>query len=174
MKKLFIIIGTMLIIIILMQIQINLLNDFSILGVIPNIGIVFVCALGIVDGKSLGALIGASYGLLVDVTFGRALGVFTIMYLIIGMMAGYLKNKISKDNKLSLVFMVFFTTIVFEVINSIISTMLYNIDFDFFYLIKIIAIEEVYNMFITFVLFRPLIYWGEYINRSMDSYYLLH
>ena len=164
----------MLIIIAAMMIQINLLNNFKILGVIPNIGIVLVCALGIVDGTHVGGVTGLVYGLIVDINFGKSVGVFMMLYLIIGVIAGYLKNKISKDNKLSLVFMVLITTIIFELINCGVSVMLYGTEFSFIYLMKVIFIEEAYNMFITFVLFRPLIYWGEYINRSMDSYYLLH
>ena len=174
MKKLIIIIGSMLIIILLFLAQINLLNTTPLFGVIPNVGIVFICAFGMSAGSSIGAAFGLSYGFLADIVFGRTFGIYTLLYLLIGVLSGFLNNKISKDNKLSLVLMVLIFTAFFEICTSIISVVLYKVDFNFLYLIKVIAIEEVYNMFLTYILFRPFIYFGEMINRTRDSYYLLH
>ncbi len=70
--------------------------------------------------------------------------------------------------------MVLFFTALFEICLSIFSTVLYKIDFNIGYLLKVIIVEELYNMFLTYILFRPFIYWGELINRTRDSYYLLH
>ncbi len=97
-----------------------------------------------------------------------------VLYSIIGIASGYVRNQISKDNRLSLIFMVVTSTIVFEFISICFNVMAFNIDFSFVYLLKVILIEVCYNMFITFMLFRPLMFWGEIINRSRDSYYLLH
>ena len=70
--------------------------------------------------------------------------------------------------------MVFAGTIIFEVLTCLISTLLFKTSINYLYLLKVIGIEEIYNMFLTFILYRPLVFWGEYINRTRDSYYLLH
>ena len=174
MKKVLIVIITIITMIILITIQAYLLNELTILGIASNIGIVFVCALGIASGSFVGATSGAFYGLFVDIMFGKALGFFLLLYLLIGILAGYLKSTISKENKYALSVMVFIGTALFEIITCVFSTVLYKTNLDLIYLVKVIAIEEIYNMFLTFILYRPFAFWGEYINRSRDSYYLLH
>ena len=174
MKKAIIIAGSMLIIIISLLIQINFLNYINAFGVIANIGIVVVCAIGISAGSYTGGVVGFIYGLLSDIFFSKTLGVYVLLYLAIGLFAGYFKNKISKDNKMSLALTVLIGTMLFESALCVFSIAIGNISFNGYYLLKVIIIEILYNLFITYMLFRPLIYWGELINRSRDSYYFLH
>ncbi len=96
------------------------------------------------------------------------------LYFAVGIASGFVKTKISKDNRLSLIFMVITSTIAFEIISNIFNMAIYGIEFEILYLLKVVIIEVLYNMFITYMLFRPLMYWGEMINRSRDGYYLLH
>ena len=174
MKKVIVILISMLIIFCTILIQTNFLNNLPFLGIVPNVGLVLVCALGITAGPTIGGVCGVSYGVIIDSFFGRAFGIFALLYLIVGIGSGYLKNTISKDNKMSLIFMVLIGTAFFEICTYIFSIVIYKIDTDFLYLLKVIVIEEIYNMFLTYVLFRPLVFWGETINRTRDGYYLLH
>ena len=70
--------------------------------------------------------------------------------------------------------MVFAGTIIFEILTAILSSILFETSINYIYLLKVVCIEEIYNMFLTFIMYRPLVFWGEYINRTRDSYYLLH
>ncbi len=129
---------------------------------------------GIISGSTIGGVCGAFYGLLCDIFFGKTIGINITMYLLIGISAGYFKNIISKDNQLSLVLMVSISTFLFEMAMAFVSCFLYNYDFRTMYFLKIVFFEEIYNIFLTYVFFWPLAMWGEAINRSKDSYYLLH
>ncbi len=164
----------MLIVILFFLIQINFLNYVPLFKVIPNAGIILICALGIVSGSEVGGACGGFYGILCDLFFGKTLGIYFMLYFLIGISAGYFKDLISKDNKLSLGLMVALSTFLFEIFLCIISHFLYGYEINLKYLLRVIIFEELYNMFITYVVFWSLISWGEAINRSKDSYYLLH
>lgn len=160
--------------ILILFLQSNFLNEFSLYGIIPNAGIVLVCALGIVSGEFVGGLSGVVYGMFVDIAFGKTIGLFLLLYFLIGICAGFLKNTFSKENKYALSLMVFAGTIIFEILTAILSSILFETSINYIYLLKVVCIEEIYNMFLTFIMYRPLVFWGEYINRTRDSYYLLH
>ncbi len=87
MKKAIIIIGSMLIILLLFLAQINLLNTTPLFGITPNVGIVFICALGMSAGSSIGGAFGFCYGFLYDVVFGRTFGVYSFLFLLIGVLS---------------------------------------------------------------------------------------
>ena len=174
MKKPVVFLITMLITILFLLIQINLLNTLPAFGIISNVGIVLISAIGITAGSNIGGLVGGFYGLIIDAFFSKTLGIFLALYILVGIISGYLMNKISKDNKMSLALVVVINTLFFELSLCFFTCSLYEISFNFLFLLKVILIEELYNIFLTYILFRPLIYWGEIINRSRDSYYLLH
>ena len=66
--------------ILILFLQSNFLNEFSLYGIIPNAGIVLVCALGIVSGEFVGGLSGVVYGMFVDIAFGKTIGLFLLLY----------------------------------------------------------------------------------------------
>lgn len=154
--------------------QINLLNSLPAFGIIANCGVVLISALGIVAGGYIGSVVGFFYGFACDLIFSKTLGVYTVTYLLIGILAGYLQNRISKDNKFSMSLMVVINTLLFELLLCFFAVFVNKMEFSFLFLAKVIVVEELYNIFLTYILFRPLIFWGEIINRSRDSYYLLH
>ena len=174
MKKPVVFLITMLITILFLLMQINFLNTLPAFGIISNIGIVLISAIGITAGSNSGGLLGAFYGIVIDAFFSKTLGIFFLLYILVGIISGYLKNNISKDNKMSLALMVVINTLMFELSLCFFTCYLYGTPFNFLFLLKVIIIEELYNIFLTYIFFRPLIYWGEIINRSRDSYYLLH
>ena len=155
-------------------IQMKLLNNYPAFGVNPNIGVVLISCIGVVSGTVFGSCIGAFYGLLFDISFGKTLGVHALLFMLIGAISGLFKSKISIDNRFSLVIMVILNTLIFEAILCFVSCLLYSIQIDWLYLGKVILVEEFYNIFLTFVLYKPLIFWGDVLNKSQSSYYILH
>ena len=117
-----------------------------------------------------GGVTGAFYGLLIDTFCGKTLGVYFALFLILGAISGLFKNKISTNNKLSLAFMIIFGTVMIETIYVWFNKLSFGIDVTLLYYLKVVFLEIIYNMFLTYILFNPFIFWGEIINRSRNAY----
>ena len=173
MKKVIVGFVTFLMILLLIIIQNNFLNEFPLFGVYSNVGILFICVIGIVAGEYVGLAVGGVYGLLQDISFGRSLGESLVSFLIIGICAGYLKKMISLDNQLSLILIIVVLTFLFEIIQMLTFGLLYGFDFEILYFVKVVLLEIIYNIFIGYVFYKPFMLWGEVINRSRKGYYSL-
>ena len=170
MKRLLVWLSTFLFIILIILFQINFLDKISLFTVIPSIGVVFVSAIGIVSGANVGGFVGGTYGLLVDTFCGKALGIYFFLYLVLGVISGLFKNKMSTNNKLSLAFMVVFGTAFVETSYVLLNKIAYRIDVSMFSFLKVLLLEEIYNLILTYILFRSFMLWGEIINRSKNIY----
>lgn len=171
MKKIVSIIITILTIILLILIQSNILNNLPLFGIIPNIGIAFVAITGILAGEKIGVMVGTVYGLLADCYFERTLGIYLGLFILLGYVSGRIQNKIAKDNKLGYVFLISGATIIFELVRFNLGIMFFNYEFELLYLIKVILLEIIYNIFLTIIFYRPFAFWGETLNRSRKGYY---
>lgn len=171
MKKVVSIIITFLTIILLILIQSNILNNLPLYGIIPNVGIAFVAITGILAGEKVGILVGATYGLLADCYFERTLGIYLGLFMLLGYISGKIQNKIAKDNRLGYVILISASTIIFELVRFNIGLMFLNYEFELLYLIKVILLEIIYNIFLTIIFYRPFAFWGEILNRSRKGYY---
>lgn len=56
MKKFFVVVGTILIIVLFLWLQVNFFNNIKLFGVIPNIGIVLIVSIGMSAGKNIGLI----------------------------------------------------------------------------------------------------------------------
>lgn len=153
--------------------QINVLNEIPLLGVKPNIGIVLIVTLSTLCGQGIGISIGIVYGLLSDVLFGKAFGIYILLYFLVGFFCGKMSKGFSKENRTAIVMITSVTTILFEIVSSIIFTMVYGYEMEFISVIKVVLLEGIYNIFITRLLYRFLCSLSETINKGKRSYYLL-
>lgn len=72
--------------------QSTLFSQFNIGGTVPNILLVCVAALGFLQGRRFGLWAGFLSGLLVDVFFGRLIGLYALMYMLVGYSNGFFKR----------------------------------------------------------------------------------
>ena len=154
-------------------IQLNILNLIPLFGVVANIGIVFVVSLGIFSGQKIGIAVGIVYGLFMDILFGKALGIYTLLFFLIGFFCGKISKGFSKDNKSSVIMIVAITTLIYEVLCYFMFMLIYGYDLAWFSTIYTIILECIYNIFIATLLFRPFSFLSEIINKGKRSYYLL-
>ena len=131
MKKVLMTGVTFVVILITIWFQINFLNSIPLVGINANIGIVLIAGLGLVSGKSIGGIAGTIYGLLIDIALYRTLGIYTFLYALTGMIAGFLNNNFSKENKISMVMLILLITTCFEIIVYSLNIILKQFDFDF-------------------------------------------
>lgn len=153
--------------------QINVLNEFELFGAKPNIAIVVIVGIALLSGKIPGMLTGMAYGLIYDVTFGKAMGVYTMIYALAGFLLGRYSNGFSKENRLSVIYMVGIITAMVEVIIYLIFIILYGYTFEIFAPLLLIIKEAVYNMILARIIYSLLASFSEIINKCKNSYYLL-
>lgn len=153
--------------------QINVLNVIPLFGVVPNIGIVLIVALGILCGQKTGIIVGTLYGIIMDILMGKAFGIYTLLFFLIGFFCGRISYGFSKENKSSIMMIVAVTTVIYEALCLMMFVIVYKYDLSLFSSILTIALECLYNVFIALVFFKPLSFLSEIINKGKKSYYLL-
>lgn len=153
--------------------QANLLEMIPLDGTSANIGIILIASLGLICGKFIGGITGAIYGLLYDISFGRAVGIYTGMYILVGVVSGTLNKNFSKDNKMSMILLISIITAIFETALYLFFVVVRNYDFELQGMLFIIVKELIYNTLLILILYKFLIWYGEMINKSKNSYYLL-
>ena len=174
MKKFFVCILTIIVIILFLFMQINIFNYFSLFGVIPNIGIILVIAISMCAGKNIGAIVGVVYGALFDCAFETNFGVYTLMIGLLGYLVGFLKGNLALDNQISLFIIVSISTVIIETFNLLFLNFKSSFfDVNYLYIIKVMSLESIYNIFLTFIMYKPLMALGDIINRSRRAYYEL-
>ena len=173
MKKILITFVTFFVICFSIWFQSNFLNSIPLAGVIANLGIVLIAGVGLVSGKVLGGVIGFVYGLLIDITIYQSLGLYVLLYSLTGIIAGFLNHKFSKDNKISMIMLILFTTIIFESLLYLFNVLVNRFEFQLKFWFFTIVLETMYNILLTVLFYRPITFLGDLLNRCKNSYYLL-
>ena len=151
--------------------QLNLFNIVPLFGIKANIGIVLVVALSILCGLRIGISVGIVYGLLLDCLLEKSVGIFTLLFFLVGFFCGKASNRFSKENKTSIILITAGTTIIFEILSYMFFVVNYKYDIDIFHIIKTIIIEVIYNVIISMLCFRAFTWLADGLNRENKSYY---
>lgn len=173
MKKVLVGIIVFLVIIFLLLLQINLLNVVTLFGASANIGIILVSIIGVMCGTTVGIMVGSSYGLMIDIIAGKSIGLYMLLYMLLGYLCGKVGKGFSKESKMTMTIITVIATALFEIATYVVCVMVYKYEKSFIMLIFTILKEAIYNMIIALILFKPLSVLAEIINKSKDSYYLL-
>lgn len=173
MKKVLMVIITFIIICLSIWFQMTFLNSIPLSGVVANFGIVLIAGLGLVSGKFVGGIIGGVYGLLIDLAFARGIGLYVTLYALVGIISGYLNNSFSKGNKISMIMLILICTSFFEIVAYLFNILLNGFELDIKILIIKLVLESMYNILLTVLFFKPIVFYGELLNKTKNSYYLL-
>lgn len=82
-------VGVLIEILVLYLLQTSVFTSFALAGVVPNLLLVLVCAVGFMRGRIPALLTGFVSGLVLDCTFGNIIGAYALIYMTIGYLAGY-------------------------------------------------------------------------------------
>ena len=139
------------------MLQTTLLHYAAIVGVIPNILIVFVIITGLLRGNIEGGTVGFFAGLATDMLFGGILGFYALLGLYLGIAAGSVSRRLFRENLLVAVFFTFVYSGLYEsliyVINNIMSGNMHYL----YALTAVILPESIYNSVIALLMFPLLI-----------------
>lgn len=146
--------------------QINLFNWFNIYGVSPNLFIILVLIIGLFIGKKVGFTLGIILGIYIDVINGKIFGQTALMLGIVGLLGEYLDKSFSKESRITLMFMVASTTIIYEVGIYIINIIKLGSSIELTAAFKILAIETIYNTIITIIMYPIIQKSGEELENT--------
>ena len=177
MKKFLINIALILIGFIIYFLQANFFSWFTIFGIKPNLFIIYILFIGLFGNRGMGIIYGSITGIFLDLLFEEKIGVNLIALSLIGIIATIFDKNFSKDSRITIMFMVFGTTIIFEIISYFTRYILYSINVEVLNFIKILLVEIVYNILITIVVYPLIQKFGYYIeneykgNRILTRYF---
>ncbi len=119
----------------------------------PNLFVIFILFIGLFYNKIAGVTYGIACGILLDLFIGRKVGISAIMLGAVGLIGGIFDKNFSKESRITIMIMVIISTIVYEAGAYGIGYFIYAYSFEIFEFIKILAIECLYNVIITIILY---------------------
>ena len=109
---------------------------------------------------------GAVYGIFLDLLYETRVGVNLIGLVIVGLIAILFNKNFSKDSRLTVMFMVFGTTILFETITYFTRYIIYSSNIEIGTFIRILLVEVIYNLMLTIIIYEPMQRYGYYIENT--------
>ena len=146
--------------------QSNFFNWFTIAGVKPNLFIIYILFIGLFGTKSMTIIYSSVFGIILDFLFEEKVGINLIGLIIIGVIAMIFNKNFSKDSRITIIFMVFISTLVFELISYFMNYILYSINLEILYFIRILVVEIVYNILIVTIIYPLVQKFGYYIENE--------
>lgn len=157
--------------------QSNFFSWFSIAGVKPNLFVIYILFIGLFGNKGMGIIYGAGAGIFLDLLFNEKVGQNLLGLALIGIIATLFDKNFSKDSRITIMFMVFGSTVIFEVVSYFINYIMYSVNIEIVNFIRILVIEVVYNILITIIIYPLMQKFGYYIeneykgNRILTRYF---
>ncbi len=123
----------------------TLLNGISILGVTPNLFIVYISIICFLAYKLDGIIISAIFGFILDVLTARYIGVYTVLFLIAAYFVSSLSEKVFNEPRFYVQAIITFVVSVF--VNSFyyLIVILMSNKYSFGYAVFVVFLEAVYN-----------------------------
>lgn len=166
MKKVSIAIGLILSFLIVYLLQSNFFSWFNLAGVRPNLFVILVLSIGLFTGRGFGSAFGILFGLSLDFFIGKSIGISAIMLGIIGFLGGYLSKNFSKDSRITMMIMILFATLIYEIGTYMFNYFINSVNIELFYFVKVLLIELVFNLLITIVIYPLIMKFGYKIEEN--------
>ncbi len=155
-----------LLIIVCFTLQVTVFKALEIASVSPNLLIVLVAAIGFMKGKREGIIVGFLSGAIVDIYFSHILGLYALLYMIIGYFNGWFKREFFPDDIKLPMILIALSDFLLNILIYI-SMFLSHGDLKFiYYLVNIIVPELVYTLVVSIVLYLVILK----INQRLESY----
>lgn len=127
----------------------TLFQYFSIFGVVPNTTLVIIVCFALFSNKNKGAIYGFVIGIMHDMLYGQALGVYALIYMLIGYFIGLINRKVFKDNLIISFFITAIATFFYILVNiTLIYVLRHDIALSDLPILSII-IQVLYNSIIS-------------------------
>ena len=149
--------------------QLYIVNTRELFGIKPNIILISVTVVSIWFGIYVGTFYSFFVGLLMDVMYMNSYGFFTISYTIVGIIIGLINSNYIRENKISLVYLTFISTTVFEITQYIEYLFITGTYSNLLYFIKQVLLSSVLNVIIVYVLYGAIRRIIEFFGDSKNN-----
>lgn len=166
MKKLVINIVLVVIAFVIYFLQANFFNWFTISGIMPNVFVILILFVGLFSNSTMGVLYGLILGTILDFSIGTGVGIYAVAYGIIGLLAAIFDKNFSKDSRATIMFMVMGATFLLELIVYVCNFAVFGVNVEIINFVKILAIEIIYNLIISIIIYPLLQKFGYYIENT--------
>ena len=166
MKKLVINIILIVIAFVMYFLQSNFFSWFTISGIMPNLFVIYILFIGLFSNSTMGIMHGLITGIILDFSIGTGIGINAISYGIIGLLAAIFDKNFSKDSRATIMFMVMGATFLFEIIVYILNFVIFGINVEIVNFVRILAVEIIYNLIISIIVYPLLQRFGYYIENE--------
>ena len=153
--------------IIIYFLQANVFSSFTIAGIKPNLFIIFILIIGLFGNNFLSILFSVICGIWLDSLYSESIGITSAMLCLIGFMATWFDSLWSKDEKISIVIMVFIATFIFEFGSYFLKSIIFDFEIEIKIFFKILALEELYNVLLTIIFFGLIKKLGYGMERKL-------
>ena len=166
MKKVIINIVLMITAILIYILQSNFFNWFNIAGIMPNLFVIYALFIGLFANRTMGSIYGLVVGIFLDMILGSKIGICSIGLGLIGFLAAVFDKNFSKDSRMTIMVMVVVATAIFEIIVYLLNYIFVAINIEIINFIKILAIEVIFNLILTIILYPLIQKCGYYIENE--------
>lgn len=166
MKKVSDIFFIILIFFIIYFLQSNFFTWFNIAGIMPNMFIILIMLIGLFMKKKLGFAFGIIFGLLIDFFIGEKIGINAISLALTGLVAEILDKNISKDNRITVMFLTSILTLLSEVIVYGLKILFCGANVQIVEFIRIVVIEIIFNSILIAIIYPGFLAFGEKLERD--------
>lgn len=150
--------------------QIYVIDGRELFGVKPNVILISVIVMSLWYGLYAGTIYGFFIGITTDIMFGNSFGIFTLSYILVGIIIGYLNYNYRRESKISLLYLTIFGTCIFEFVQYFIYLFLNTDGFNIMYLIIQILISSLLNVILAFILYGTFSKISEYAESKISYY----
>lgn len=132
--------------------------------VTPNLLLILTVAIGLMRGRTEGLLVGFVCGLLIDFCYGDVIGLYALIFMLIGYLNGYSHRIFVKDDLTIPILLVGVSQFVYFFLFYVFEYLLKGKLNILFYLVRIGLPEIVYTVVVSIVLYKLL----NIINTRID------
>ena len=166
MRKFVTVIGLIIVFFLIYFLQANVFSTFTIAGIKPNLFVIYILFVGLFANQILGISFGVVIGLILDLLYGKTIGTSAVMFCVIGYLGSYFDKNFSKENKLTIIFMVAGATLVYELGTYFLNSIFLEFEREYWNFIKILFIEILYNVLLSIIFYPMIQKLGYLIDRN--------
>lgn len=144
--------------------QVTLYNFIDICGVVPNITLVLIVIFSLTTNEYFGGLIGLVFGLFYDILIMNTVGIYALIYFLIGFFLGLLSDDVNRESKLMFLIATVVATIFYHFMMYLILFFLRINSSGLKLILNKVLLQIIFNA----VLCYPLYYILNYIFNKAD------
>ncbi len=147
--------------------QTTVFQYFALAGTVPNFLLIITVTYGFLRGRKVGIAVGIICGLLVDSMYANIIGVYAIMFMLIGYANGSFGKIFNRSDRVVPIVLIGFSQLAYFVLYYVTNFLLRGKLNIFFYFTTIALPEIVYTTIISIIVYR--IFYN--IDNKIDALY---